>query len=74
MEEIGTINIELEHRVSKLNAENEHLKQTYNLQEKDLVITAIKDELRKLKGKDLADNTVTKHTVAPEMLKVDVEL
>nr|GEW04566.1 hypothetical protein [Tanacetum cinerariifolium] len=42
-------------------------------QEKDLVITALKDELRKLKGKDLADNTVTKHTIAPEMLKVDVE-
>nr|GEX67216.1 retrovirus-related Pol polyprotein from transposon TNT 1-94 [Tanacetum cinerariifolium] len=41
--------------------------------EKDLVITALKDELRKLKGKDLADNIVTKHTVAPEMLKVDME-
>ncbi|GJY98321.1 hypothetical protein Tco_0515231 [Tanacetum coccineum] len=42
-------------------------------QEKDLVITAFKDELRKLKGKDLADNVVTKHTIALEMLKVDVE-
>nr|GEV68151.1 retrovirus-related Pol polyprotein from transposon TNT 1-94 [Tanacetum cinerariifolium] len=41
--------------------------------EKDLVITALKDELRKLKGNDLADNIVTKHTIAPEMLKVDVE-
>ncbi|GKE29053.1 hypothetical protein Tco_1444437, partial [Tanacetum coccineum] len=40
---------------------------------KDLVITTLKDELRKLKGKDLADNVVTKHTIAPEMLKVDVE-
>ncbi|GJS47656.1 hypothetical protein Tco_0597777 [Tanacetum coccineum] len=53
MEEIGTINIELEHR------------------EKDLVITALKNKLRKLKGKDLADNVVTKHPIAPEMLKVD---
>ncbi|GJV80504.1 hypothetical protein Tco_1516374 [Tanacetum coccineum] len=44
-----------------------------SLQEKDLVITALKDELRKLKGKDLADNVVTKHTIAPEMLKIDVE-
>nr|GEV22486.1 hypothetical protein [Tanacetum cinerariifolium] len=35
-----------------------------SIQEKDLVITALKDELRKLKGKDLADNTVTKHTIA----------
>ncbi|GJY28888.1 retrovirus-related pol polyprotein from transposon TNT 1-94 [Tanacetum coccineum] len=40
--------------------------------EKDLVITALKDELRKLKGKDLADNVVTKHTIAPEMLKVGI--
>ncbi|GJR29080.1 hypothetical protein Tco_1105312 [Tanacetum coccineum] len=93
IEEIERINIELDHRVSKLIAENEHLKQTYKqlydsikptrirskeqcdalinqvnqkyveisdlnvgLQEKDLVITALKDELRKLKGKDLADN------------------
>ncbi|GJQ95344.1 retrovirus-related pol polyprotein from transposon TNT 1-94 [Tanacetum coccineum] len=99
IEEIETINIELDHRVSKLIAENEHLKQTYkqlydsikptrirskeqcdalvsqvnqksveisdlnvSLQEKDLVITALKDELRKLKGKDLADNVVTHNT------------
>ncbi|GJR86771.1 hypothetical protein Tco_0210782 [Tanacetum coccineum] len=108
IEEIETINIEFEHRVSKLIAENEHLKQTYkqlydsikpthirskeqcdalvnqvnqksmeiydlnvSLQEKDLVITALKDELRKLKGKDLADNVVTKNTIAPAMLKID---
>ncbi|GJT81209.1 retrovirus-related pol polyprotein from transposon TNT 1-94 [Tanacetum coccineum] len=41
--------------------------------EKVLVITALKDELRKLKGKDLADNVVCKHTIDPEMLKIDVE-
>ncbi|GJQ97319.1 putative ribonuclease H-like domain-containing protein [Tanacetum coccineum] len=40
---------------------------------KVLVITAPKDELRKLKGKDIVDNTVTKHTIDPEMLKNDVE-
>ncbi|GJU94793.1 retrovirus-related pol polyprotein from transposon TNT 1-94 [Tanacetum coccineum] len=110
IEEIKTINIELDHRVLKLITENEHLKQNYkqvydsikptrtrskeqcdalvsqvnqksveisdlnvSLQEKDLVITTLKNELRKLKGKDLADNVVTKHPVAPEMLKVDVE-
>ncbi|GJS62584.1 retrovirus-related pol polyprotein from transposon TNT 1-94 [Tanacetum coccineum] len=110
IEEIETINTELDHRVSKLIAENEHLKQTYkqlydsikptrirskeqcdalvnqvnqksveifdlnvSLQEKDLVITALKNELRKLKGKYLADNVVTKHTIDLEMLKVDVE-
>ncbi|GJY48589.1 retrovirus-related pol polyprotein from transposon TNT 1-94, partial [Tanacetum coccineum] len=44
-----------------------------SLQEKGLVITALKDELRKLKGKDLAVNVVTKNTIAPEMLKNDVK-
>ncbi|GJR72448.1 retrovirus-related pol polyprotein from transposon TNT 1-94 [Tanacetum coccineum] len=81
LEEIETINIELDHRVSKLIAENEHLKQTYKQLydsikptcEKVLVITALKNDLRKLKGKDLADNVVAKHTIAPEMLKIDVE-
>ncbi|GJT70149.1 hypothetical protein Tco_1029435 [Tanacetum coccineum] len=95
LEEIETINIELDHRVSKLIAENEHLKQTYkqlydsikparirskeqcddlinqvnlksaeisdlnaSLQEKVLVITALKDDLKKLKGKALVDNAV----------------
>ncbi|GKA03560.1 hypothetical protein Tco_0676341 [Tanacetum coccineum] len=96
--------------VSKLIAENEHLKQTYkqlydsikparirskeqcadlinqvnlkfveisnlnaSLPEKVLVITALKDDLRKLKGKSLVDNVVTKHTIDPKMLKIDVE-
>ncbi|GKF66828.1 hypothetical protein Tco_0193345, partial [Tanacetum coccineum] len=73
IEEIEMINIEMYHRVSKLIAENEHLKQTYNLQEQGVVITALKNELRKLKGKDLAVNVVTKNTIDPEMLKIDVE-
>ncbi|GJW27996.1 hypothetical protein Tco_0044871 [Tanacetum coccineum] len=110
IEEIEPINIELDHRVSKLIAENEHLKQTYkqlydsikptrirskeqcdalvnqvnqksveisdlnaSLKEKNLVITTLKNELRKLNGKDLADNVVTKTTIAQEMLKIDVE-
>ncbi|GJR40032.1 hypothetical protein Tco_1215716 [Tanacetum coccineum] len=50
--------------ISNLNA---------SLQEKVLVITALKDDLRKLKGKALVDNAVTKHTIDPEMLKIDVE-
>ncbi|GJY69487.1 hypothetical protein Tco_0472469, partial [Tanacetum coccineum] len=44
-----------------------------SLQEKDLVITAVKNELKKLKGKDLADNVVTKNPISPEMLKINVE-
>ncbi|GJZ15935.1 hypothetical protein Tco_0551612 [Tanacetum coccineum] len=97
-------------RVTKLIAENEHLKQTYKqlydsikparirskeqcddlinqvniksveisdlnarLQEKVLVITALKNDLRKLKEKDLADNAVTKHTSDPELLNIEME-
>nr|GEV39747.1 reverse transcriptase [Tanacetum cinerariifolium] len=43
-----------------------------NLQEKGLIIAALKDELRKLKGKALVNNVVTPHTIAPEMFKIDV--
>nr|GFA71679.1 hypothetical protein [Tanacetum cinerariifolium] len=42
-------------------------------EEKGLIIAALKDELRKLKGKALVDNVVTSHTITPEMLKIDVE-
>ncbi|GJV20073.1 retrovirus-related pol polyprotein from transposon TNT 1-94 [Tanacetum coccineum] len=41
--------------------------------EKVLVIIALKDDLRKLKGKALVDNEVLKHPSDPEMLKIDVE-
>ncbi|GJT23476.1 retrovirus-related pol polyprotein from transposon TNT 1-94 [Tanacetum coccineum] len=61
--------------VTKLIAENEHLKQTYKqlydsikpAREKVLVITTLKDELRKLKGKDLASNEVTHHPSDPKI-------
>nr|GEW88555.1 hypothetical protein [Tanacetum cinerariifolium] len=43
------------------------------LQEKVLVITALKDSLRKLRGKALADDVVTSHSINPKMLNVDVE-
>nr|GEX22729.1 hypothetical protein [Tanacetum cinerariifolium] len=55
IEEIETINIELNHK------------------EQGLIIAALKDKLRKLKGKAIVDNTVITHTIDPEMLKVDVE-
>ncbi|GKD66874.1 hypothetical protein Tco_1308982 [Tanacetum coccineum] len=44
-----------------------------SLQEKVLVIIAIKDDLRKLKVKALVDNVVKKHTIDPKMLKINVE-
>ncbi|GKA01256.1 hypothetical protein Tco_0673921 [Tanacetum coccineum] len=67
LEEIETNYIELVHKsveIFDLNA---------SLQEKVLVITALKDDLRKLKRKALVDNDVTKHTIDPEMLKIYVE-
>ncbi|GKD26899.1 hypothetical protein Tco_1233113 [Tanacetum coccineum] len=67
-------NFQMENSVSNQSAPNfDQYFELNELKEKDLVITALKDELRKLKGKELADNIVSKHTVAPEMLKVDVE-
>ncbi|GJT17695.1 retrovirus-related pol polyprotein from transposon TNT 1-94 [Tanacetum coccineum] len=67
LEEIETINIELDHRsveISDLNA---------SLQEKVLVITALKNDFWKLKGKALVDNDITKHPSDPEMLNIDEE-
>nr|GEY84578.1 hypothetical protein [Tanacetum cinerariifolium] len=108
-EEIETINIKLNHTVTKLITENEHLKQTYkqlydsikslrirskeqcddlinqvnlksaencdlnaSLQEKVLVITTLKDNIRKLKGKDVVDDAVTSYPIDPKLLKFDV--
>ncbi|GJS72016.1 hypothetical protein Tco_0704857 [Tanacetum coccineum] len=110
MDEIETLNIELEHRVTKLVAENEHLKQTYKqlydsikpkrvqskeqcdalikqvniksgeisdlnakLQEQGLVIAALKNELRKLKGKALDKEDTVTHSVDPKMSKDNME-
>nr|GEU99797.1 retrovirus-related Pol polyprotein from transposon TNT 1-94 [Tanacetum cinerariifolium] len=109
LEEIEMINIDLDHRVTKLVAENKHLKQTYkqlydsikssrvrskeqcddlikqvniksdenselnaSLQEKVLVITALKDTLSKLKGKAVVNEAVPLHSIDPELLKIDV--
>nr|GEZ98513.1 hypothetical protein [Tanacetum cinerariifolium] len=95
--------------VTKLVAENEHLKQTYkqlydsikssrvrskeqrddlikqvnlksvevsdlnaSLQEKVLVITALKVTLSKFKGKAVANEAVPLHSINPELLKIDV--
>ncbi|GJS78447.1 hypothetical protein Tco_0728328 [Tanacetum coccineum] len=109
IDEIETINIELEYKVTKV--ENEHLKQTYKqlydsikpsrvrakehvdslvnqlnqksveitdlnaqLQEKVFVITTLKNDLRKFKGKDIVDNAaqVSHDTIiAPGMYKLD---
>nr|GEW51535.1 retrovirus-related Pol polyprotein from transposon TNT 1-94 [Tanacetum cinerariifolium] len=43
-----------------------------SLQEKVLVITALKDTLRKLKGKAVVDEAVILHPIDPELLKINV--
>nr|GFA37651.1 hypothetical protein [Tanacetum cinerariifolium] len=109
VEEIETLNIELDHKVTNLAAENKHLKQIYkklydsikfsrvrskeqcddlidkfniksvevsdlnaSLQEKVLVITALKVQLDKLKGKAVLTKAVSLNPIDPELLKVDV--
>nr|GFA96837.1 hypothetical protein [Tanacetum cinerariifolium] len=109
VEEIETLNLELDHKVTKLSAENEHLKQPYkqlfdsikssrvqskeqcddlinnvnlksvevsdlnaSLQEKVLVITALKEQLNKLKGKAVLTKAVSLNPIDPALLQVDV--
>ncbi|GJX38996.1 retrovirus-related pol polyprotein from transposon TNT 1-94, partial [Tanacetum coccineum] len=65
----GNIN---EDKIKKDIEEIEMINIKLEHREKHLVITALKNELRKLKGNDLADNVLTKHSIALEMLKIDV--
>ncbi|GJU80411.1 hypothetical protein Tco_1282776 [Tanacetum coccineum] len=55
MDKIETLNIELEHRVTKL--------------EQGLVLAALKNELRKLKGKALDKEAIETHSVDPKVSK-----
>nr|GEU86202.1 retrovirus-related Pol polyprotein from transposon TNT 1-94 [Tanacetum cinerariifolium] len=43
-----------------------------SLQEKVLVITALKDTLSKIKGKVVVNEAVSLHSIDPELLKIDV--
>nr|GFB81815.1 hypothetical protein [Tanacetum cinerariifolium] len=106
LEDIETQNLELDHRVTKLTAKNNHLKQTYkqlfdsikssriqskeqcddlinkvnirsvevadlnaSLQEKVLVITALKEQL---KGKAVLPKAISLNPIDPALLQVDV--
>ncbi|GKF49836.1 hypothetical protein Tco_0143087 [Tanacetum coccineum] len=83
-DEIGTINIELEHKVTKLIAENENLKQTYK-QLYDLIkpsrvrakeqADSLANQLnqKKFKGNDIVDNAAqvsNATTISPGMYKL----
>ncbi|GJR08875.1 hypothetical protein Tco_0791527 [Tanacetum coccineum] len=89
IDEIETINIELEHSVAKLLSENEnlrkeqeHLKSFFKDQFDSIKQTCVrskeqtlKNELRKLKGKNVVDTAVSKPiaTIALGMFKLDIE-
>nr|GFB50849.1 hypothetical protein [Tanacetum cinerariifolium] len=65
VEEIETLNLELDHKsieVSDLNA---------SLREKVLVITALKEQLNKLKGKAVLTEAVSLNPIDPALLQVD---
>nr|GEU53076.1 retrovirus-related Pol polyprotein from transposon TNT 1-94 [Tanacetum cinerariifolium] len=66
VEEIETLNIELDHKVAKLAAENEHLKQTYKQ-----LYDSIKSS-RVQSKEQLLTEAVSLNLIDPELLKVDV--
>nr|GEV07899.1 hypothetical protein [Tanacetum cinerariifolium] len=57
-------------QVNIKSAENSDL--NASLQEKVLVITALKETLSKFKGKVVVNKAVTSHTIDPDLLKIDV--
>nr|GFB91064.1 hypothetical protein [Tanacetum cinerariifolium] len=77
VEEIKTLNIELDHKcddlITKVNLKSDEVSDlNASLQEKVLVITALKVQLDNLKGKAVLTEAVSLNTIDPELLKVDV--
>nr|GFB19917.1 hypothetical protein [Tanacetum cinerariifolium] len=72
VEESETLNIELGHQVNLKSTEVSDL--NVRLQEKVLVITALKEQLDKLKGKAVITEAVSLNPIEPKLLKVDVTL
>ncbi|GJW31687.1 hypothetical protein Tco_0051719 [Tanacetum coccineum] len=82
--DLEPINEELENSVAKLLSENErlcneinHVKQDLKaqIQDKVFVITSLKNDLRKSKGKEIVENVVhipSATTIAPGMFKLDL--
>ncbi|GJU62946.1 retrovirus-related pol polyprotein from transposon TNT 1-94 [Tanacetum coccineum] len=79
IEEIETINIELDHRVSKLIAENEHLKQTYKQLYDSIKPTRIQSKeqcdalINQVNQKSVEISDLNLSLQEKEMLKFDVE-
>ncbi|GJY00030.1 hypothetical protein Tco_0357048 [Tanacetum coccineum] len=82
--ELEPINEELENSVENLLSKNEHLCNEINhvkqdlkaqIQDKVFVITSLKNDLRKLKGKEIVENVVhipSATTISPGMFKLDL--
>ncbi|GKA40636.1 retrovirus-related pol polyprotein from transposon TNT 1-94 [Tanacetum coccineum] len=79
--DLEPINEELENSVAKLLSENEQLWNEINqdlkaqIQDKVFVITSLKNDLRKSKGKEIVENVVhipSATTIAPGMFKLDL--
>ncbi|GJU40449.1 retrovirus-related pol polyprotein from transposon TNT 1-94 [Tanacetum coccineum] len=71
--ELETINVELENSVAKLLSDNERLSQ---IQDKVFVITSLKNDLRKLKGKEIVKNGTQipfATTIILGMFKLDLD-
>ncbi|GJV54695.1 retrovirus-related pol polyprotein from transposon TNT 1-94 [Tanacetum coccineum] len=83
--EIETLNVELENSVAKLLSENERLSKEINhvrqdleaqIQDKVFMITSLKNNLRKLKGKEIVDSAAqipSATTIVPGMFKLDLD-
>nr|GEZ58065.1 hypothetical protein [Tanacetum cinerariifolium] len=60
--------------ISKLKERINSLSGNMNKDKKQgLIIAALRDELKKLKGKAIVNNTATTYTIDLELLKFDVE-
>ncbi|GJU63664.1 retrovirus-related pol polyprotein from transposon TNT 1-94 [Tanacetum coccineum] len=77
-QEKDTVTKKLKERIKSLSGKMNEDKIKKDLEEIETInieigIIGYPDDLRKFKGKALVDNVVTKHTIDPEMLKIDVE-
>nr|GEY20548.1 hypothetical protein [Tanacetum cinerariifolium] len=72
-EKLNSLNGDVKDRDEKRNVEeSETLNIDLGHQEKVLVITALKEQLDKLKGKAVSTEAVSLNTIDPKLLKVDV--
>nr|GFA87142.1 pyruvate, phosphate dikinase regulatory protein, chloroplastic [Tanacetum cinerariifolium] len=76
VKEVETLNLELDHKVTKLAAENEHLKQTYKQLFDSIKSSRVQSKEQslkeQLKGKAVLTKAVSLNPINPALLQVDV--